>query len=210
MIRDVRSHGSPLTQRVTHDGKNQISGNQRVSVGRTASPGGPNTDHLLFRFALNLESVVRPRRRRPAIGDGWVSPLTVLSIHALTPFPQLNNCIHIHPPVPPVRLRPGSPPSLLSVTVSSSPCPSLSSYISLAIRTEASDVQRTRHRKISPRSNLRSNCTLEAHHVAARASCKTADTWCLIRSNCAWRAEGVPDDLHAFTICQLRQFFALS
>lgn len=115
MIRDVCSHGSPLTQRVTHDGKNQISGNQRVSVGQTASPGGPNTDHLLFRFALNLatESVVRPRRRRPAIGDGWVSPLTVLSIHALTPFPQLNNCIHIHPlvPPPPVRLRLGSPTS---------------------------------------------------------------------------------------------------
>lgn len=98
-----------------HDGKNQISGNQRVSVGRTASPGGPNTDHLLFRFALNLEteSVVRPRRRRPAIGDGWVSPLTVLSIHTLAPFPQLNNCIHIHPPVPPpplpMRLRPQDP-----------------------------------------------------------------------------------------------------
>lgn len=105
MIRDVCSHESPLTQRVTHDGKNQISGNQRVSVGRTASPEGPNTDHLLFRFALNLgtESAVRPRRRRPAIGDGWVSPLTVLSIHALAPFPQLNNCIHIHPPVLPVR-----------------------------------------------------------------------------------------------------------
>lgn len=115
MIRDVCSHGSPLTQRVTHDGKNQISGNQRVSVGRTASPGGPNTDHLLFRFALNLEteSAVRPRRRRPAIGDGWVSPLTVLSIHALAPFPQLNNCIHIHPPVLPVRSRPGSPSSSL-------------------------------------------------------------------------------------------------
>lgn len=113
MIRDVCSHGSPLTQRVTHDGKNQISGNQRVSVGRTASPGGPNTDHLLFRFALNLEteSAVRPRRRRPAIGDGWVSPLTVLSIHALAPFPQLNNCIHIHPPVLPVRSRLGSPSS---------------------------------------------------------------------------------------------------
>lgn len=111
MIRDVCSHGSPLTQRVTHDGKNQISGNQRVSVGRTASPEGPNTDHLLFRSALNLEteSAVRPRRRRPAIGDGWVSPLTVLSIHALAPFPQLNNCIHIHSPVLPVRSRPRSP-----------------------------------------------------------------------------------------------------
>lgn len=209
VIWDVCSHGSPLTQRVTHDGKNQISGNQRVSVGRITSPGGPNTDHLLFRFALNLEteSAVRPRRRRPAIGDGWVSPLTVLSIHALAPFPQLNNCIHIHSP------REIATPFLLplvSVAISSSLCHSLSSYVSLAVRTEALDVQRTRHRKISPRSNLRSNCSLQAHHVAQRASCKTADTWCLIRSNCAWRAEGIPDDLHAFAMPALRQFFAPS
>jgi len=122
-----------LTQRVTHDGKNQISGNQRVSVGRIASPGGPNTDHLLFRFALNLEteSAVRPRRRRPAIGDGWVSPLTVLSIHALAPFPQLNNCIHIHSSR---EIATGFPflLPLTMVAISSFLCHSLSSYVSLA------------------------------------------------------------------------------
>lgn len=66
MIRDVCSHGSPLTQRVTNDGKNQISGNQRVSDERTASPGGPNTDHLLFRFALNLETESVVRRSKKA------------------------------------------------------------------------------------------------------------------------------------------------
>ena len=150
-----------------------------MSVGRIASPEEPNTDHLLFRFALNLEteSAVRPRRRRPAIGDGWVSPLTVLSIHALAPFPQLNNCIHIHSPreiatglslpPPPHHGRHFFVPLSFIVLVR---------FSHRAVRIEALDVQRSRHRKISPRSNLRSNCSLQAHHVAQRASCKTADT----------------------------------
>lgn len=99
-IRDVYSHGSPSTRRVTHDGNYQISGNQRVSVWRAATRRAKHGSS-----PLSLRSQPRDRKRhgfaprRPAIGDGWVSPLTVLSIHALAPFPQLNNCIHIHPPV---------------------------------------------------------------------------------------------------------------
>lgn len=116
-IRDVCSHGSPLTQRVIHDGKNQISGNQRVSVERTASPGGPNTDHLLFRFALNLatESVVRPRSKKAR--HRWWMGLAFNSFvytcpHAVSPIKQLHSHPSIRPPSP-VRLRLGSPSSPL-------------------------------------------------------------------------------------------------
>jgi len=163
-----------LTQRVTHDGKNQISGNQRVSVGRTASPGRPNTDHLLFRFALNLEteSAVRPHRRRPAIGDGWVSPLTILSIHALAPFPQLNNCIHIHSPVLPVRSRTGSPFLFPSHRFFVSLCLPSSLYVSLAIRTKASY-----NGLVTGRFRLEAIYDqIVRWKPTTHASCKTADT----------------------------------
>lgn len=67
---EVRRH----VRRVTRDGKNQISGNQRVSVRRTDCVRGEgqihSTDHLLFRSALNLETESAGRhhatpRRRP-------------------------------------------------------------------------------------------------------------------------------------------------
>lgn len=152
-----------------------------MSVWRTASRRAKHGSS-----PLSLRSQSRNRKRRATspwkarhIGDGWVSPPTVLSIHALAPFPQLNNCIHIHPSVLSVRSRglqryplpspsplPPVPPSLAFLRLSVVHCTPV--RFSRRPYRSVGNVQRTRHRKILPRSNLRSNCTLKAHHVAER------------------------------------------
>lgn len=189
-IRDVRSHGSPSTRRVIRGGKNQISGNQRVSVRRTDCVHEGqihSTDHLLFRSALNLEteSAGRARRRRPR-HRWWMGLASNSFVYTCprAPFPQLNNCIHIHPSVRPSVLSTRS-----ATTVAFLRFPSLNPFAPSSLPLAILLANQTRHRKISPRSNLRSNCTstTRSAELGASASCKTADTWCLIRSNCARR-----------------------
>lgn len=98
----VCSHGSPSRVSPTHGGKNQISGNQRVSVRRTGSGRAKRGSSPLSLRSQSKRGGHR-KRRRPRrgekarhIGDGWVSPLTVLSIHGsrvVSPIKQL----HSHP-----------------------------------------------------------------------------------------------------------------
>lgn len=125
-------------------------------------------------------------------------PLTVLSIHdSLAPFPQLNNCIHIHPSVR--EIAESATNTLLAFLRSPLPLNSYRSFLPLPHKRRPYNGLVTG--KISPRSNLRSNCTLEAHHVAeiALASARAAkrrirDVWSEV---IALDAEGMPDDLHA-------------
>jgi len=209
----IRSHGSLSTRRVIRGGKNQISGNQRVSVRRTDCVHEGqihSTDHLLFRSALNLEteSAGRARRRRPR-HRWWMGLASNSFVYTCprAPFPQLNNCIHIHPSVRP-SVRP-----LREIRndgrVSSFPIPQ--PFRPLPPSLAISLANQTRHRKISPRSNLRSNCTSTTRSAelarAQAAKRRIRDVWSEVIALGAM--EGIPDDLHARD-AQLRQFFALS
>lgn len=167
MIRDVCSHGSSLTQRVTNDGKNQISDNQRVSVGRTASSGEPNTDHLLFRFALNLETESVVRRSKKARHRWWMGLASNSFVytypHAVSPIKQL----HSHPSTRPPSWDCDRAFPLPLLRSSSSLCPSLSSYVSLAVCSRS--IRRTTDS--SPEDFASKQFTIKLHAGSPPRSC---------------------------------------